>query len=237
MLETDVALAATSPRVPSKVLERKLLWEGGVVKITIPAKAKEGFVENPEGDICFLQFAESVDGGLINIFLHTSEPETYRGNRITAAIEVWQKSFEDGRAFLFIDLHPVADDVTITHKLQITFGRPGVWSNNLVVFKTPLPQKGAVILSPLSAVATSPKLEAKPLPAIEGADESTGVTLALASGASATEAKVVYPRDPQLKRLLGEGWEIEKEDDQTVNLFKMKYGKRREITHQRAKKK
>ncbi len=209
---------------PGVVAERKIIWDEGVVQMDIPLESRLGEY-NLEGSlIYYLQFAKTVRGGLVNIFVHGDNLNQYRGDTITAAVQIFLKHFVDGREFLYIDLHPLQAPAVVTHRLAIVSSEldmvQGDYEEQLV-FETPAPLRGAIVVGPPTMKLPS--------------DESKKVPLQLVEKKPVSE-------DPQLDRLLADGWEIApqevgNEDPSKVFLTKMKNGQPKNLVHNRPKKK
>jgi hypothetical protein len=218
MSRIDVAAQATSTRAPIAVTNRELLWSGGVIEISVPADAAERRYTEMEDDVHYLQFSRNIKGGVVNCFVHTNDT-SFLGKKITAEIAVMRKTLVDGRTYLYIDLRPVERTTIITHRLAIVANEPGMWSgNDWVMFETPSPLRGAIILS-------AP--DAKIVP-----NSPINQTRRVAKPPRETSAS----GDPQLDRLLADGWEIASDHGTAVVLSKMKKGERRTMTHHRPKK-
>ena len=152
---------------------------------------------------------------MVNLFVHASNPDKYRGTRIVAEMQVLQKDLEDGRSFIYVDLRPMPSATVPTHKLEVMSGPPGVWSKHeCVAFPTPLPLQGEVIISPL------------------GPD---GKKIGVAESTTPAEKKKSPTGDTQLDRLLADGWQIGHEDVTKIVLWKANVGERRMMIHHRPK--
>ena len=138
---------ATSSRVPVPVRKRELLWSDGVIEMKVPADARYGeFKNKKEGDVLpFLKFARSIKGGMINFFVHDNLK--CHEQKIRAEVQVWRKEHEDGRTFLYVDLLPTK--AAVTHRLVVVSTMPGmqsVWPKGSMLFETPTPLYGAIVL-------------------------------------------------------------------------------------------
>jgi len=219
MSSIAVAEIATSPstHVPTPVKERVVLWEGGSIAVKIPLDAKRGSFQEDDTNVDFLQFARHVTKGVINIFLHGGdELEEFRGRTVVADAKLYRKTFVDGRAFLYVDLHAPRRNAEPTHRMVMVDGT----SADPSAFNTPAPLKGYVIFTKPDAKVSTPKPNAersKPAPA--------ALKPALGGGHNTS--------DSQLDRLLSAGWQIEREDAKCVYLTKGA----KTLTHHRPKKK
>jgi|SRR3989344_5032158 len=145
MTSLDVASTATSSSPSSKVppgqiTERKSLWRGGTVSIIVPTECRDGTF----GDIHFIQFARHVVGGLVNFFVHDSNPEQHKGKTIVAEVELVFKKFADGKSFVHVDLRPTNGKPS--HTLDLIY-KHFKSSPEKLVFKTPHPLRGAIEIS------------------------------------------------------------------------------------------
>jgi hypothetical protein len=151
MTSLDVAsLAASSPaaRVPGTITGRKVLWTGGIIEITVPKVVRAGmFLDNDKDiEIPFIQFARTVKGGMVNLFIHTDTPDAYAGKTIHANLKIHQKDYEDGRSFINIDLEPVEGPPT--KRLLIEDRTRLSAPDDSVVFDTPAPLLARIIIAP-----------------------------------------------------------------------------------------
>lgn len=206
--------AAPAASSPVAVLERKMLWNGGIITIAVPATAEEGEYPSDAGPNKFVRFAQNVKGGVVNFFVHDTEPTRLCGTRITAEVEVWQKTLADGREFLYVDLDPTSNAMPVMHRLAVMSCKASdIDGSGLTVFKTPEPLQGVVVVAP--------------------AESKIWIKAQL----TAIEVKKTEPRittgDSQLDRYLRDGWEIDCEDEKVIRLHKMKGDKRMELIHHR----
>lgn len=131
-------------------VKRETVHAGGeVVSMKVPLNAREGLFPSPEGNNQYLQFAQNVRGGAVNIFVHGTEPARFRGMRVTAKVSVLKKTLEDGRRFLHINLLPV--DEPRTHRLAVMSESDVILEEGFVSFKTPDPLEGKIVLAPLGS--------------------------------------------------------------------------------------
>lgn len=149
MTSLAVAQEATSPK-PTNEATRTLLWSGGVVEMKVFDRAKAGYFGEGDDRIDFIQFAVGVPGGLVNMFVHSTEYEKYVGKHVIAEATVHRKEFKDGRAFLYVDLLPT--DKKPTHWLTARPRKEGAThSPGAVVFKTPEPLRGEIVITELNS--------------------------------------------------------------------------------------
>ena len=148
-----VAVAAEPAAEQTKLsaeITRTCLWKSGGALVKIPADAKYGEVVAEDGYARFVQFAHNVHGGLVNFFLRNDNPRLFCGGPVTVDVEVWEKVLPDGRRFLYVDLFPTVEGYGCdTHILKVVQGEvPERYrrNSNAVVFETPEPLKGAVVL-------------------------------------------------------------------------------------------
>ena len=140
------AVATSTASVPGVVTERKSLWNG-IVRIKVPANARYFNINIGGEQIKYLRFPRLVPGGVVNLHLHGDKPETYRSRNIVAKAEVFCKRHEDGREFLYVDLHP-QEGMQVTHRLGVMSndGNPR-WPEGSTVFETPGPLNGAIVIT------------------------------------------------------------------------------------------
>ncbi len=146
---------------PREVVSRTKLWAdpNAVVAINIPENAKVITPETP--DFKYVQLPpRPVEGGLVNVYLHDDDPARkdpsgYRGKKISATLEVWEKVFDNGKKFLYIDLRPAPTGKQATHTFKVsgstipeaaqaslrTAGQAGI--------DIPPPMRGAIIIAPI----------------------------------------------------------------------------------------
>lgn len=100
--------------------KRSRLWFGATVVIKIPRLSREGTYPPVNGAPGgkYLQFARPVRGGVVNLFYHHEEPDSFRGELVVAEVEVWQKTVTGGREFIYVDLKPTSIDKW-THSLAV----------------------------------------------------------------------------------------------------------------------
>ncbi len=211
-----VPTASAHIHVPGIV--RETLHTGPIVRMKVPAGANGGSYVKDDEEIPFLQFCQNIRGGVVNFFVHTSDCRLL-GKVVTATASVLQKTLQDGRQYLYVDLVPIADDTPVTHRLAVMNDIDGSWNNeDHLVFPTPEPLAGIIIFAPPGAkVVPAGTIAQKPVPI-------------QAKAPSASD-------DTQLDRLLADGWEVDSEDSSRVRLFKMKRGTRRTMIHHRPRKK
>src|SRR3989344_3129266 len=112
--------AAPAASSPVAVLDRKMLWKGGIIGMTVPSTAEEGEYPSDAGPQKFVRFAQNVKGGVVNFFVHDDEPTMFLGKKIIAEVEIWEKTLADGRKFLYVDLDLTSIDVIfVTHRLAV----------------------------------------------------------------------------------------------------------------------
>jgi hypothetical protein len=124
---------------------RKKLWDGGAVAVIILLCAKA--IDSEYLGKTYLQFTLKVKDGFINGYVHDDKPQRWRGKKITARCEVWEKTLKSGKKFLYIDFYPTDDSPT--HKLEIkqTSISP---DEGQVAFNVRKPQVGAIVLTSIT---------------------------------------------------------------------------------------
>jgi hypothetical protein len=147
-------VAAAKKTTPTSSI-RKILFpqsaeQAAYVSVAVPVGAREGSFPTPNGDAKYLQFARNVKGGVVNIFVHGDGINQFRGEQIIAEAQVMEKTLQDGRVFIYIDLLPQREDVKATHKLVVMSAADVIAApERSVSFMTPRPMEGVVILAPL----------------------------------------------------------------------------------------
>ncbi len=159
MTSLDVASATSSPRTPTPVKERKLLWSDGVVEVNIPKVVRASAFDDGEKKIPFIQFARLVTGGVINFFIHTDNPDTFAGKTITANVKVYRREHEDGRSFLYVDLEPVDQPATRRLVVEPKFNLSMRASEVIRQTQTPAPLQGMVVIAKLKEAKEKKELE------------------------------------------------------------------------------
>ena len=209
---------------PFEVIERKILWSGGIIKIKVPAGALKLTYSSPAGDVRYLQFAYPIKKGqLINLFV-LSDIDC-RGKDIIAETTVMQKRLSDDRQFLYVDLKPVTEYREITHRL-VVLKDDATTKPDWIIFDTPPPMNGLVVLIPPDEKISSPTKK--------------GPAVTVSVPVQNKVPKVVTPvvtGDGQLDRLIAQGWKILEEKSSEVKLWRDKKGGRVTMTHIRQKKK
>jgi hypothetical protein len=119
------AEVSESPRRPArKVIDRKRLWEGGTVSLSVPVKR---FVTHHQLEVGgekldYIQFGLPVRGGVINVYVHAENAIDYAGKKVVGMLEVWEKEMEGGARFLYLNLRPDPGVVNPTNRLTIVQG-------------------------------------------------------------------------------------------------------------------
>lgn len=217
-----VASTAAASRQPVPVIDRELLWEGGVVEIEVPLEARRGQVDDNGNLIHFLQWRVLVVNGMLNLFLHVPEEQInlYRGDKFNAEVKVWKKVHKDNRTFIHIDVVPASGGPT--HALYVLNNMGPKWTATVpyaradwTVIETPMPLQGAVVLVPLTAMRLD-----MPMPGKVSATTSLSVPVSTTG-------------DSGLDRQLAQGWSIlaGSETDKTITLYKGEGEHRKTITH------
>ena len=170
MTSLDVAQTAASStvdqpkpqRTPGQITDRKELWIGGTIEITVPAVVRAGVFRDEERgvEIRFIQFARTVKGGVVNFFIHTDNPDLYAGKTISADVAIHQKSYADGRSFIYVDLTPV--EGSPNKRLIIEDRQHAPTPHGVVVaFTTPPPLRARIIIAPLKGEKIKPTGDAQ----------------------------------------------------------------------------
>lgn len=202
------AAIAASTTVPAPIKSRETLWTGGIVKMKVPSFINDGVYDNGEEELSYLHFFRPIRGGGVNMFVHSDDTRLVN-TTIRASVTVIKKIFTDGREYLHIDLKPVPDDTPVTHRLSIMNKGQGSWDDGShLIFETPPPLSGLIILSPPTAKIVA---------------------------AETLSAEARQSNDVQLARLLSQGWLVDSEDKNDVFLFKLVNDQRKTLTHHRPK--
>ena len=210
MLPSIIAAPTASSSVA--VLERKMLWEGGVISIAVPETAEEGEYPSDAGPNKFVRFAQNVKGGVINFFVHDEEPTRLRGTRITAEVEIWEKTLADGRKFLYIDLDPASQVMPVMHRLAVMSMKKKdvLVQEGFVTCETPMPLVGVIVLAPAASkiliktkpVRTQRPAQAHPTKVVKSRPSVVETVKRL-------EPPPVSTGSPELDRLVNEkGWRV-----------------------------
>ncbi len=127
----------------------------GTTRINIPKGAKYVSFTGVDGEkIRMLSFGRPVRGGMVNLHLHITNrresPNHYRNQSLIVIPTVKKKTFENGEAFLLVDLR-LADEqgegVLHSHKMVIYPNRSDLKKG---VFTLPVPLIGAIVFSKIS---------------------------------------------------------------------------------------
>ncbi|MBI2409574.1 hypothetical protein HYV30_00845 [Candidatus Kaiserbacteria bacterium] len=135
-------------------VKREVVWSGdAIVSIAVPHDAEWGRApQTPEGDLRYVKFAQMVQGGAVHLFVHHPNPGRFRGGRITASVEVVEKTLADGRRYLHVNLFPKKEGARATHRLAVmTRAREVVRQDGFIIQDTPWPLQGAIVIAPLGA--------------------------------------------------------------------------------------
>lgn len=179
-------------------IARDIIWNGGVAKVLVARDAAAGAF----AEFKYFRFNRGFKGGMVSFFVHSENPEII-GREITVSVQLMQRTLQDGRKYLYVDLKPTRDVATLRIMVADSQQKRRIKiPEGSLVFDMPAPLAGAVMFLPIDAK-------------IEEAETATV--------------------DPQLERLLNEGWEPESQDARTVTLIKMKGGQKKQMIHHRPK--
>ncbi|MBY0294282.1 hypothetical protein K2Q08_03050 [Patescibacteria group bacterium] len=142
--QTTAETTATARHKQPEIIERRLVWKGGVVEIKIPT---ENFCRLGNfQDLWYMQFGRVISPkNIINVFLHADRPQEYCCKKIRAEIEVHLKRFADGRCYHHIDLRPTENPPS--HKLRVQPGIGTARQEGLTILPLEYPQVGEILLS------------------------------------------------------------------------------------------
>lgn len=134
------------------VVERKMLWRGGVSKIKIPLEARLMEFRNGANALKYFEFHRAVPGGIVKCFVHLKNEadKNCRGSRIKAAVAVMSKTLSDDREYLYVDLVPAHELAPVTHRLAVVPANSKV-EEGWETFPTPSPVRGMVVMAPPDA--------------------------------------------------------------------------------------
>ena len=212
-----VGQAYAAPAERPTVTKREVVWQGAVVNLRVPATANESVYVDSQVAIPYLHFAHSVKNGNVHChILLDGETPDLRGEYVTAAVSVLKKTMSNGQEALYVDLRPVQDSTPVTHRFGVisrVFDL--IPAESWTVFETPKPLRGAIVFTPPDAKLAQPESQQ---------DTPEKIARPLASN------------DPQLDRLLADGWQIKTDEGGKVVLIKLKKGKECEMIHHRRKK-
>jgi hypothetical protein len=198
----------------AKTIGRELVLEGPVVRLKVPSTAQPGTFVGDGFEISYVSFSFGVKGGNVWCHAHQKDDTEVRGRYVNAQAIIRKRIMSDGRKFLYVDLVPI-DNTVATHRMAIV---PKVAllekTEGMQVTETLSPLQGAIVFAPLDA-----KINQK-----EG-----GLVVS-----EVERARTVS--DPQLDRLLRDGWEIKEDHGAKIILSKIKKGKPCEMPHYRPKK-
>lgn len=185
---------ATSIRPKVKVLERKKIWEGAVVRVSIPALAQPALYDDGTIQVPYLYFKHSVKGGGVNLHVLLQKADELRGKTITAHATVYEKTIEGGKRSLYVDFTPVGDDTQVTHRFFTASSAEGLElpkDEGWIRFDLPKPLDGVIAFG--KPDATMPELKSRSRQTMEAdwlwetsaghADKSISARKGLASAA------------------------------------------------------
>ena len=145
--------AAPAASSPVAVLDRKMLWKGGIIGMTVPSTAEEGEYPSEAGPQKFVRFAQNVKGGVVNFFVHDAEPTRFCGTRIVAEVEIWEKVLADGRKFLYVDLDPTSHAMPVMHRIAVMSVKKKdvLVQKGFVTCETSAPLVGVIVIAPIES--------------------------------------------------------------------------------------
>ena len=104
-LVTRSSTTTTQPAAKREVAERKLLADGFIISLKLPAKMNRMVV--PTTGEAYEQFGIPVRGGFLNCHLYSVASCQRRGNHIWVEAQVFEKTMEGNlRRFYYLDLRP-----------------------------------------------------------------------------------------------------------------------------------
>ena len=90
------------------------------MSVKLPKKVTFGQATAPDGTVLaeFLHWPVTLPGGIVNMFVHTAD-KSLAGTTVRLRVEVKIKTADEGRKFIFVDLHPVDMAIRPTHRLCV----------------------------------------------------------------------------------------------------------------------
>ncbi len=116
-LVTRSSTTTTQPAAKREVAERKLLADGFIISLKLPAKMNRMVV--PTTGEAYEQFGIPVRGGFLNCHLYSVASCQRRGNHIWVEAQVFEKTMEGNlRRFYYLDLRPTTAE-HLSHDMKI----------------------------------------------------------------------------------------------------------------------
>lgn len=215
------------PHKPT-VTKRTMLREGDVVEIKVPKGAQMITTEFDDKTITYALFHRTVRGGKIAFHVRGDNPEQHLNKRLRVKAEIWCKKMSDGQEYLYVDLYPTTDQEATKKLLVQQFQPASIHPDGWLIFKPAVRSKmhGAICLIPPEQEVVDRVGTFVPAP-VESTPSSSGPRSSCAQDDD----------DPQLSRLLQDGWQIINERDDEVDLGRTdKRGDYKTMTQPRQKK-
>ncbi len=141
-------LKASTVTPKREVTDRVLLASGFIVSVKVPTKRNAMTV--PTTGEAYEQFGSPVKGGYLNFHLYDGKNCQRRGERIWVSAEVYEKTMEDGKKFIYVDLRPT-DAPHLTYEMKVYQDEslmPEVMPEDATVFACPGEVKGVIAFLP-----------------------------------------------------------------------------------------
>ena len=167
----------TTPSVPSKrpvhVVRRTTLWEGDLVSIHVPERAKVLTFDQGGEKFTYLSFQFAIFGEkFVDVFVRSAGSELI-GTEIVGWLSIWEKRLSDGRICRYIDVEP-ADEADLDEPAYREFKVVPNWPDEVEMregwmfygiphpFKHERTLRGAILLYPLGDKVRIRKPAAEP---------------------------------------------------------------------------
>ncbi len=106
MKNDDTTQPAPGKR-PVHVVRRRSLWDGDLVTILVPERAKVLSFKQGDEEFSYLAFRLHIHGDdFINVHVRPAGEELI-GKKVKGWLSIWEKQLDDGRIYRYIDIDPV----------------------------------------------------------------------------------------------------------------------------------
>lgn len=119
----------------------------GVVNVRVPKNARLERLDTPVGEIKYVRFPFSVNGGNVYAHVRHDDPMKFRGLHVTARLELWVKEKEDRKEF-YLDFFPTEEGVT--HIFSVIPSKevpPRFRRAGLAIAYIPEPKTGLIVIA------------------------------------------------------------------------------------------
>jgi hypothetical protein len=191
-----------------QAIARQLLIAEGVAYVRIPFDAEFASLQTrEEGEISYLRFRRGIKDGSVPCYLHPDDAG-YRGTELNALFRLYRRTHEDGTEHIHVDYTPAQDRKVEKRLFFLTAEELKYCEKDWPRFQCPQNANWYVVVAPYSSKLNVPK-----------------------------EAQAPKSDDPQLDRLIVEGWSVREDRGATLTLTKMTSKGEKTMTHHRRKKK